>query len=207
MSMPYHSIKSKMWGSRNGTYREILRTYGDSTAIVAAYLISSPHAKQSGIYLCPLMYIATETERTIDEVEQCLHNLEKIHFCKYDFEEEVVWVFKMVMYQVAPEWTELRKNVDSKKKQDSRFQGILNTLEDIKHSYLYREFCQYWWRTDIAPPNIISDPSGASGSPAVEKDSPSYQTDHKEPVHAPSKPPPRPHHNPPDEGYGKEASS
>ncbi len=131
--MNYSLINPRIW--KGGTGKQILTGVGDAGMIVALYLVTSPHANQSGVYYCPIAYIAVETSRTAEEVERCLVGLEKIGFIRYDYDAEVVWVMNMVKFQVQS-WP---SNGD-----DKRRKGVLNSLSAVPDTCLISEFLEYW---------------------------------------------------------------
>ena len=133
--MHYHIVNHRMWTARAGTIRTALREYGTETALVAVYLFTSPHANQAGLYHCPLAYVAMETEQPPETIEQAILNLQKIHFCAYDWDAEVVWIYRMVRYQV-PSWPG--------DKTDRRYRGVLNALQSVPRTHLVADFCAMW---------------------------------------------------------------
>ncbi len=151
--MNFSSINPRIW--LGGTGRRILKELGDSGMVVAFYLISNSHANQSGVYYCPLQYIAAETQRTTDRAEDCMSGLERIGFAKYDHEAEVVWVLNMVKFQVQ-NWP-----VDKK---DNKYRGVLNSLAAVPESYLVNEFLEYWGLDTSTDSTVGTLPRGFQGA-------------------------------------------
>ncbi|MEW8143461.1 MAG: hypothetical protein AB2754_19990 [Candidatus Thiodiazotropha endolucinida] len=149
--MNYSFISHRIW--QGGTGKQILKELGDAGMVVAVYLMTSPHANQSGVYHCPIQYAATETNRTPDEFETCLVKLERLGFLKYDYEAEVVWIRNMVKFQVQ-NWPVEQK--------DHRYRGVLNALAAVPSSYLVQEFLEYW---DISTVSTVGSlPRGLQGA-------------------------------------------
>jgi len=133
--MNFHQLNHKMWTSPNGTLRKAIREYGPETGMVAIYLMTSPHANQSGIFYCPEFLIAKEMELPEQTISECLNNLEKLGFCRCDTASELIWVVKMVAYQV-PGWP--------KKQKDNRYQGVMCALKALPETFLVELFCEMW---------------------------------------------------------------
>lgn len=149
--MNYSLISHRLW--QGGTGKQILTELGDAGMVVAIYLMTSPHANQSGVFHCPIPYAAIETNRTPDELEACLVGLERIGFLKYDYEAEVVWIRNMVRFQVQ-NWPVEKK--------DHRYRGVLNVLAAVPSSYLVQEFLEYW---DIHTVSTVGSlPRGLQGA-------------------------------------------
>ncbi|MCW4227297.1 MAG: hypothetical protein N0E54_01010 [Candidatus Thiodiazotropha taylori] len=129
--------------------------------VMAVYLMTSPHANQSGVYHCPIQYIAVETNRTPDEVEACLVGLERLNFLKYDYEAEVVWILNMVRFQV--------KSWPGEKK-DNQYRGVLNVLDSVPVSYLVTEFLEYWGISTVSTEGTL--PRGSQGAYKGLEDNP-----------------------------------
>jgi hypothetical protein len=129
----YAIINPRFW--QGGTGKQILKELDMPGTVVALYLITGPHANQSGVYYCPITYIAIETHQSNEEVEACLVGLERLGFLKYDYEAEVVWVFNMVKFQVQ-NWPNNKK--------DNRHRGVLNALATVPESHLKAEFLEFW---------------------------------------------------------------
>ncbi len=94
----YSKIQAGFWTGRTG---KELRRHGLEVRVVAAYLISSPHANSLGLYHLPLAYIAGDTGVEADKVLSALGVLSDVGFCSYDQASETVWVHEMARYQIA----------------------------------------------------------------------------------------------------------
>ncbi|MCU7865511.1 MAG: hypothetical protein KZQ92_16215 [Candidatus Thiodiazotropha sp. (ex Lucinoma borealis)] len=151
--MNYSLVSHRLW--QGGTGKQILDELGDAGMVVAIYLMTSPHANQSGVFHCPIQYIAVETNRSAEEVESCLVGLERIGFSRYDYESGVVWVRNMVKFQVQ-NWPVEKK--------DHRRRGVLNALTSVPKSYLVNEFLEHWGiehSTDSTVGSLPRDLEGA----------------------------------------------
>ncbi len=175
--MNYSQINPRIW--KGGTGRKILEELGDSGLLIAIYLFSSPHANQAGVYSIPVAYIALETNRTNDEVEDILTGLERLGFIRYDYDAEVVWVIKMVQFQVS----EFPSG-----KSDNRYKGVVNCLKTLPETYLTDAFREYWG---------LHDKDNTTGSnrrnPSKPLANPFETPSTSSPVIAPKKPSEEPH--------------
>lgn len=100
--------------------------------ILALYLMSSPHASMTGIYHCPVVYMAHETGMPLGETEDALRGLIERGFCTYDAEDELVWVCEMARFQIGEE---LREG-------DRRIIGIERELDQVPNGNAKRAFLE-----------------------------------------------------------------
>jgi hypothetical protein len=125
-------IHSRIW--LGGTGHKILHKLGDSEMVIAIYLMTSPHSHMSGIYYCPMAFIATETNHSTEEVEQFLAGLEEVGLIQYDREHSIVWVIKMAKHQL--------KGMGNKN--DNNFRGVLNHLRALPETSLVDAFVRFY---------------------------------------------------------------
>jgi hypothetical protein len=93
----YGKIAPQLWiGSTGKSLRGSLEAQ-----VVAAYLLSSPHANMLGLYYLPLAYIAHDTGIPFEGASKGLQRVIEAGFCRYDEDAEVVWVVNMAFYQIA----------------------------------------------------------------------------------------------------------
>ena len=69
--------------------------------VVAAYLISSPHANMLGLYYLPMPFLVHETGMSFEEASEGLQRCIEAGFCRYDEASEFVWVLNMALYQIG----------------------------------------------------------------------------------------------------------
>lgn len=90
----------------------------------AMYLMTGPHAHQTGVYYLPKMYLAHEVGLTIEGASEALSTLQKEGFCIYDETAEWVWVCEMAAWQIG---TSLPEN-DKRCKGVQQYVGTLPSL-------------------------------------------------------------------------------
>lgn len=111
----YSIVSAKLWIGETGK-----QLRGNTGAqLLAAYLITSPHASMTGLYYCPLMYASQDTGMPVEEIRCCLDVLCDLGFCLYDDETETVFVLQMAKFQVG-------ENLDLR---DNRRTAIIRELE------------------------------------------------------------------------------
>jgi hypothetical protein len=71
--------------------------------IVALYLMTCPTSDMTGVFHCPLMYIAHETGLGLEGASKGLQSLIEGDFCTFDEETDIVFVHEMAKYQIAEE--------------------------------------------------------------------------------------------------------
>ena len=75
---------------------------GDVNAqLIAMYLMTSPHSSMTGVFHCPVIYMAHETGLTLEGASKGLHRLCEVGFCEYDEASETVFVVNMASFQIA----------------------------------------------------------------------------------------------------------
>lgn len=102
--------------------------------VVAAYLLSNPHANMIGLYYLPKMFICHETGLPIEGASKGLARCIEAGFCGYDEEAEVVWVPEMAKFQIA----------EQLKAEDKRCAGAQNEYNNTpKNKYLGDFYTRY----------------------------------------------------------------
>lgn len=92
----YSKVTPRFWIGKTG---RALRGHPEAQ-IVAAYLITSPHANMIGMYHLPIAYIANDTGLSLEGATKGLQRALEAGIGAYDFDAEVVWIFKMAEYQI-----------------------------------------------------------------------------------------------------------
>lgn len=101
--------------------------------IVALYLMTGPHSEWTGVFHCPILYIAHETGLSMEGASKGLQSLIEGGFCDYEESSETVFVTNMAAYQIGEEL----------KESDKRVQGLRNEVRKwpagrIKTAFLAR---------------------------------------------------------------------
>lgn len=122
----YSKVSSRFWTGETG---RAIR--GDAAAqVVAAYLMTSPHANMLGFYYLPVSYIATDTGIPLEGASKALQRLCDGQFCGYDYQSEVVWVFNMAERQIG----------ESLEPKDKRVISIGREYESIPNNTFLQAF-------------------------------------------------------------------
>jgi hypothetical protein len=98
--------------------------------VVALYLMTSPHATMTGVFYCPVDYIAKETGLGMEGASKGLRSLEEAHFCQFDPSTEEVFVSRMAAFQIG-------EQLDIK---DNRCKGVARELEKVSSALLKTAF-------------------------------------------------------------------
>lgn len=94
----YSRVSPQFWIGATG---KRLRAAGVEAQLVAAYLVTSPHANMLGLYYLPRMYIAHETGLGEKGASKGLARAIETGFCSYDDATDTVWVHEMASYQIG----------------------------------------------------------------------------------------------------------
>ena len=126
----YAKVSPKFWTGETG--REIRRldkeggsqgaSKGVEGALVALYLMTSPHSNMLGLYYQPILYMAHETGLGIEGAKKGLQVCIEAGFCAFDEASEMVWVYEMAAYQIANEL----------KASDLRCKGVQKDYETVQ---------------------------------------------------------------------------
>lgn len=108
----YAKVSPKVWTGETG---KAMRGHPEAQ-IVAMYLMSSPHSEMTGVYTCPILYIAHETGLGMEGASKGLQRLIEIDFCTYEESSETVFVHEMAKYQIGEELKVNDNQVKSVKK-------------------------------------------------------------------------------------------
>lgn len=122
----YAKISPQLWIGETG---KALRGHPEAQ-VLAAYLLSCPHANMIGLFYLPISFVAHETGMTLQGASKALRRVVEAGFCAYDEAAEVVWVYEMARFQIA----------DSLKPADNRCAGIAKEYENVTQNKHLREF-------------------------------------------------------------------
>jgi|GEM_PF-2313540 len=117
----YAKVSPKIWTGETG---KAMRGHAEAQ-IVAMYLMSSPHSEMTGVYTCPILYIAHETGLGMEGASKGLQRLVEIDFCTYDEASDTVFVHEMAKYQIGEELKVNDNQVKSVKKAFSAMKGLI----------------------------------------------------------------------------------
>jgi hypothetical protein len=95
----YGKVSGKFWVGKSG---KALRGKPEAQ-IVALYLMTCPTSEMSGVFHCPVLYIAHETGLGMEGATKGLQSLIESDYCSYDDESEYVFVHEMARYQIGEE--------------------------------------------------------------------------------------------------------
>jgi uncharacterized phage protein (TIGR02220 family) len=122
----YGKISPQFWIGKSG---KTLRGNFEAQ-IVALYLMTSPHSEMTGVFHCPILYIAHETGLPFEGASKGLQSLIEADFCTYEAETETVFVHEMARYQIG----------DELKPSDNRVIGVQKIYASIPEGLIRRGF-------------------------------------------------------------------
>ncbi|MFJ3048575.1 hypothetical protein ACIPEN_22300 [Herbaspirillum chlorophenolicum] len=93
----YGKVSPKFWTGSTG---KALRGQHEAQ-IVAFYLMTCPTSEMTGVFDCPMLYIAHETGLGMEGASKGLQRLIEGDFCTYDEASEVVFVHEMAKWQIG----------------------------------------------------------------------------------------------------------
>lgn len=113
----YSKVCPQFWIGETGRY---FRGHKEAQ-VVAAYLMTNPHANMLGLYHLPITTLMHETGLTDKEVRKGLERAIEGGFCSYDNRSEVVFVHEMARFQIA----------EQLKPDDNRCKGVQNEYDSL----------------------------------------------------------------------------
>ena len=135
----YAPIKPTIWFVQ-GEVKTIMDRYSEREVMLYMYLLTSPHAHLSGIYQCPIIYIANETGLSATKVKRGLKNLSDVELVYVDTATDIVWLPKMI-----------NQTVGRLAEPDNKFKGIKSHLGTLPRCILVDYFCEL---NDIPLPEL-----------------------------------------------------
>ena len=152
----YSKISPQFWVGATG---KKIRKLGIDAQLVALYLLSSPHSNMLGLYHLPVAYICADTGMTFQGALEGLQSLQKVGFCGYDDEAEVVWVYEMATYQVG----------ESLSPNDNQCKGVQNEYNKVAENRFLYEFYEKYsgafhlkiQRGNVSPSEAPCNPLGS----------------------------------------------
>lgn len=95
---------------------------GDTAAqVLANYLMTGPSSNMIGMYYLPIDNMKRETGMSEAEIRRCLVRFAAMQWAWYDEEEEVVFIRRMVVYQVGDKLTFKDKNATAVRRELARW--------------------------------------------------------------------------------------
>ena len=126
----YGKVSPQFWIGETG---KLLR--GNTEAqVLALYLMTSPHATMTGIFHCPIIYMAHETGLSLDGASKGLARLIEVGFCEYDESSESVFVINMAAHQID----------DYLKPNDKRVFGLRKYVENMTPARFQSRFIEIY---------------------------------------------------------------
>ncbi|NDP58711.1 MAG: hypothetical protein GZ090_05090 [Oxalobacteraceae bacterium] len=158
----YAKVSAKFWVGATGKQ---LRS--DSGAqLVALYLMTCPNSEMTGVFHCPLYYIAHETGLGLEGASKGLQRLIQEGFCSFDDNTETVFVHQMARYQIA----------DELQHSDKQVKGVQKAFATIaKGPFRQAFFDRYKTAFHL---EIIRLPEGPSKPPASQEQEQEQFQDH-----------------------------
>ena len=89
--------------------------------LLAVYLMTSPHSTMTGVFHCPILYMAHETGLSLEGASKALASLCEAGFCEYEDALETVFVYRMASFQIG----------QSLKPGDNRIKGVEKDVEKM----------------------------------------------------------------------------
>ncbi len=95
MARRFAKIKPSVWRTSK------MRQLEGAEKLVAIYLMANEYFQMVGIYRLPIALIQADLQLDEERIWKALDKLIAVDFCRYDCEQEVVWVVDMAATQVA----------------------------------------------------------------------------------------------------------
>lgn len=130
---------------------------GDADAqVLALYLMTNPHATMTGVFHCPIIYMAHETGLSLEGASKGLARLIEAGFCEYDEASDSVFVVNMAAYQID----------DSLKADDKRVLGLRKEVAKMLPARFQQRFVEvYGERFHLVEHGKQASPSQAPCKP------------------------------------------
>lgn len=171
----YGIVSPKFWIGRTGKQ---LRGNAE-VQLLALYLMTSPHATMTGVYHCPILYMANETGLTEKGASKALARLIEAGFCEYEGASETVFVLRMARYQVG----------ESLNEKDKRVEGLRREVEKMENRFKTRFLEVYGEVFHLNGKVKINSPSEGASEPHRSQDQDQDQDQEQEQKKDTSAPP------------------
>jgi len=168
----YGKVSPQFWIGETG---KMLRGNPDAQ-VLALYLMTSPHASMTGVFHCPIIYMAHETGLTIEGATKGLARLIEVGFCEYDEPSESVFVVNMAAFQID----------DSLKPDDKRVLGLRKDVAKMLPARFQQRFVDvYGERFHLVDKDKNTSPLQAPCKPLPSQEQEQEQEQDKK--HTPAK--------------------
>lgn len=122
----YGKVSPQFWIGETGK-----QLRGDANAqLLALYLMTCPHSTMTGVFHCPVLYMAHETGMSVEGASKALARLSEVGFCEYEATSETVFVVRMAAYQIG----------ESLKPNDNRVAGLRKDVERMPEGPMKSRF-------------------------------------------------------------------
>ena len=134
---------------------------GDMEAqLLAVYLMTSPHSTMTGVFHCPILYMAHETGIPLEGASKALARLIEAGFCEYEDATETVFVVRMACFQIA----------DHLKPGDNRIAGLKKDIAKMGSAHMRARFLAthseaFCLHSEAVNPKPLTSPSEAPPKP------------------------------------------
>jgi hypothetical protein len=159
----YGIVGPRFWFGETG---KSLR--GDPEAqVLALYLMTSPHARMTGVYYLPMAYILADTGLTFEGASKGLRRLSEAHFCEYDEASETVFVVQMARFQIGDVLDPKDKRIVGLQKEVERMAGTRMAARflAVHGDRFHLENKQISASQNEAPPKPLASPLQAPPKP------------------------------------------
>jgi hypothetical protein len=92
--------------------------------------MTTSHSNMIGVFHCPIIYISHDTGIPLEGASKALARLCEVSFCEYDTPSEVVFVYRMALFQIGA----------SLKADDNRVKGVRKEVEKIAQPHIRARF-------------------------------------------------------------------
>jgi hypothetical protein len=126
----YGAVSPRFWIGETG---KLLRGRPEAQ-VLALYLMTSPHSTMTGVFHCPVLYMAHETGLGMEGTTKALQRLSEVGFCEYEEASETIFVARMAAYQVG----------ESLKPSDNRIVGLKRDVEKMGSTPMRKRFLEVY---------------------------------------------------------------
>lgn len=126
----YGIVSPRFWIGETGK-----QLRGDAESqVLALYLMTCPHSTMTGVFHCPVLYMAHETGLGMEGATKALARLSEVGFCEYEEASETVFVVRMAAYQIG----------ESLKPGDKRILGLHREVERMPETRMKTRFLEVY---------------------------------------------------------------
>lgn len=149
----YGKVSPKFWVGKTG---KALRKHPEAQ-IVALYLMTCPTSDMTGVFHCPLMYIAHETGLGEEGALKGLQRLFEVGFCTFEEDTDTVFVHEMAKFQIGEELKVNDNQVKSVRKAYSSMKGAIKAA-------FYERYKDAFHLIEASPSEAPSKPRTRTGT-------------------------------------------